>query len=242
MTSVQACLNGSRRPDAHPALPVSAAALAADAAGCQHAGAWSVHVHPHSPGGWPSLAGPDVLATVTAIRARCPALPVGVTTLAAVEPDPSERVRLVARWGGADRPDFASVNFDEPGAIEVARTLIDLGVGIEAGISDAHDARRLLDSGLAGMCVRVLLEPPEPAPAGALATAAQARRVLLEGGCGAPFLLHGTDGTAWPVLTEALRLGLDTRVGLEDTLRAADGGPVTGNVALVAAATGLARL
>ncbi|MGF7239214.1 MAG: 3-keto-5-aminohexanoate cleavage protein [Frankia sp.] len=239
MTSVQACLNGSRRPVDHPALPVSAAALAADAAGCQGAGAASVHVHPHSPGGWPSLAAPDVLATVAAIRSRCPSLPVGVTTLAAVEPDPAKRTRLVARWGGAGRPDFASVNFDEPGAFEVARTLIDLDVGVEAGVRDPHDARRLLESGLADACVRVLLEPLEPGTAAALATAAQARRVLLDGGCGTPFLLHGNEGTAWPVLTEALRLGLDTRVGLEDTLLSPDGGPTPGNVALVSAATDL---
>jgi uncharacterized protein (DUF849 family) len=242
MTTVQACLNGTRRPVDHQALPVSAAALAADAAGCQRAGARSVHIHPRSPGGRQSLHARDVLSTVAAIRARCPRLPVGVTTLAAVEPDPAERVRKVARWGGERRPDFASVNFDEPGAIAVAQTLLDLDVGIEAGVSDAHDARRLLESGLAGSCVRVLLEPGEREAVAALSTAQEARRVLADGGCDVPLLLHGLEETAWPVLVEAVRLGLDTRIGLEDTLVGVDGAIVPGNVALVTAAADLALL
>lgn len=240
MTTLQACLNGIRQPQDHPGLPVSAAALAADAAGCRRAGAESIHVHPRSPGGQQSLSARDVLSTVAAIRARCEGLPVGVTTLAAVEPDPAERVRKVARWGGASRPDFASVNFDEAGAVDVARTLLDLEVGLEAGISDADDARRLLESGLAASCVRVLLEPPEAEPLAALSTAQEARLILADGGCVAPLLLHGVDEAAWPVLTEAVRLGLDTRIGLEDTLVGPEGTLASGNVALVAAAADLA--
>ncbi len=38
------------------------------------------------------------------------------------------------------------------------------------------------------------------------------------------------------LLTDAVRRGLDTRVGLEDTLLGPDGGQTTGNEALVRAA------
>ncbi|MEV0837988.1 3-keto-5-aminohexanoate cleavage protein [Actinocatenispora sera] len=55
-----------------------------------------------------------------------------------------------------------------------------------------------------------------------------------------PVLLPGEDGGAWPVLRLALRRGLDTRIGLEDTLRLPDGSIAADNAALVrvAVATG----
>jgi uncharacterized protein (DUF849 family) len=56
-----------------------------------------------------------------------------------------------------------------------------------------------------------------------------------------PVLLHGEDGSAWPVLRHAVRLGLDTRVGLEDTLVLPDGRPAPDNAALVRAALGVVR-
>lgn len=47
----------------------------------------------------------------------------------------------------------------------------------------------------------------------------------------------GVAGPAtWPVLAEAVRRGLDARIGLEDTLHLPDGSPAADNAALVAAA------
>ena len=51
-----------------------------------------------------------------------------------------------------------------------------------------------------------------------------------------PVLLHGEDAGAWPVLRLAGRLGLATRVGLEDTLVLPDGQPALSNAQLVAGA------
>jgi hypothetical protein len=51
-----------------------------------------------------------------------------------------------------------------------------------------------------------------------------------------PILLHGEDSDAWPVLGAALRLGLSTRMGLEDCLHRADGTPALGNADLITAA------
>jgi uncharacterized protein (DUF849 family) len=49
-------------------------------------------------------------------------------------------------------------------------------------------------------------------------------------------LQHGEGATTWPVLEDALRRGLDTRIGLEDTLHLPDGALAEGNPALVRAA------
>jgi hypothetical protein len=53
---------------------------------------------------------------------------------------------------------------------------------------------------------------------------------------GLPVLLHGEDDTAWPVLTHAARLELDTRVGLEDTLLLPDGTAAPDNATLISLA------
>ena len=54
-------------------------------------------------------------------------------------------------------------------------------------------------------------------------------------------LLHGEDTGAWPVLTVAARLGLDTRIGLEDVLTLPDGTVPPGNADLVRAALDVIR-
>jgi uncharacterized protein (DUF849 family) len=175
-----------------------------------------------------------VAAAVAAVRAACPGVPVGVTTLAWVEPDVARRLALVSAW--ASRPDFASVNFSEPGAAEICAVLLEKGIGFEAGLMLPDDARLLIETGLAARCVRLLIEPDEPEIAAALATV-RAIGALLDGaGIRAPRLLHGIDATAWPLLDEALRRGYDTRIGLEDTLALPDGSPARDNAQLVAEA------
>ncbi|MDQ3742701.1 MAG: 3-keto-5-aminohexanoate cleavage protein, partial [Actinomycetota bacterium] len=42
---LKACLNGAREPGAHPALPVGAVDLAADARACVAEGAGAIHLH-----------------------------------------------------------------------------------------------------------------------------------------------------------------------------------------------------
>jgi len=51
-----------------------------------------------------------------------------------------------------------------------------------------------------------------------------------------PVLLHGEGTSAWPALLLAGRLGLSTRIGLEDVLVLPDGAPAEDNAALVRAA------
>jgi uncharacterized protein (DUF849 family) len=236
---LKACLNGTRQPGEHPALPLSAEDLARDAQDAIAAGAGALHVHPRDDG-TETLAAHAVGAALIAIRAACPGTPVGVSTGAWILPDIARRVAIIRSWDV--RPDFASVNFSEAGAVDVCAALLDLGVGVEAGIWSPGDARLLLASGLADRCVRVLIElVREQTADDALATAQAIERVLDDANIRAPRLLHGEEATAWPMLDYALPRGYDIRIGLEDTLILPDGRRARDNAQLVTAAKARAR-
>lgn len=238
---LQAAINGARALTEHPALPLRPDQLAADAKACVAAGAAAVHFHVRDEDGRESLAAPAVSRAVTAVRAGCRRTPVGISTGAWIEPDPDRRLALVRRWQAL--PDFASVNFHEPGAAEIAEELLELGVGVEAGLAGVAAAESLLRSGLEDRCLRVLLEPQEAELPAALETVAAMERTL--GGTGTvdrpPRLLHGVDATAWPLLEESARRGYDLRIGLEDTLRLPGGEIAKDNVELIGAARGTRR-
>ena len=224
---VQAALNGSRGRSEHPGVPVTARELARDAVAVRRAGAGAVHLHPRAVTGEDSLAWQDVGPAVAAVRAHAPGLPVGVTTGAWASPDPGDRLRLVAGWaagGTTDRPDFASVNWHEDGADAVADALLAAGVGVEAGLYhlDALEAWTRWPRYRDG-CVRILLELPDGIGPSTTATLAHA-------------LLDGVRTSCWPALRLAVEIGLDVRVGLEDTLSGPDGTRAPDNAALVAAA------
>ncbi|MBC2903356.1 3-keto-5-aminohexanoate cleavage protein [Streptomyces cupreus] len=230
---VQVCLNGARGAADGAMVPLSPEAMAESAAEAVAAGATDVHVHPKTPCGQDSLSPRVVAATLEAIRARV-SVPAGVTTGAWAEPDPSLRLSRIRAW--TVLPDHASVNWHEPGAEEVAAVLIDLGVGVEAGIWSGTDgAARFARSPLGPKVLRVLAEVTDTSPETAEDSA---RGLLAELGpaFGRPVLLHGEDGGAWPVLRLAGRLGLATRVGLEDVLLLPSGERAVSNARLVAEA------
>ncbi|MFJ4370337.1 3-keto-5-aminohexanoate cleavage protein [Streptomyces chartreusis] len=230
---IQVCLNGPRGAGDGAVVPLSPEALAESAAEAVAAGATDIHVHPKTPCGQDSLS-PRVLApTLEAIRARV-SVPVGVTTGAWTEPDPVARLQRVHSW--TVLPDHASVNWHEAGAEELAAALIERGVGVEAGIWSGTDgADRFAASPLGPRVLRVLAEVTDTSAETAEASA----RALLAGlgpAFGRPVLLHGEDGSAWPVLRLAGRLGLATRIGLEDTLTLPNGERALSNARLVAEA------
>jgi uncharacterized protein (DUF849 family) len=229
---VKACLNGSRPPGAHPALPVTPHELAREALAAVRAGAGALHLHPRRADGAEALD-PEVQgAALRAVRAACAGIPVGISTGIWIEPDLNRRLALVRGW--TLLPDFASVNFAEPGAADLCALLLARGIGVEAGLAAAADARLLGESGLAARCLRILLEPPEAAAAEAQVTATQIVRALDEWRIeDVPRLLHGSEAAAWPVLANALAWGYDTRIGLEDTLTMPDGTLARDNAALV---------
>jgi uncharacterized protein (DUF849 family) len=231
---IKACLNGFREPGAHPALPLSAEELARDAEAVVTVGARALHIHPRDRNGAQSLKAADQAAALSAIRARCPGIPVGVSTAFLIEPDEAQRLQRVREW--TILPDFASVNFDEPGTADLCHELLERGIGVEAGLSTVADAQLLCALGLADRCLRILIEVGAEQTVEALAVAAAIVRALDEGHAQAPRLLHGYEDTTWPLVELARYYGYDTRIGLEDTLTLPDGSQAAGNAELVAQA------
>ena len=216
-------------------MPVSVEELAEDAAACVAAGARAVHLHPRDDEGRERLDADVADGVVTRVRNAC-GVPVGVSTGAWIEPDLERRLHLVGAWR---TPDYASVNVSEPGATEVMRALLRAGIGIEAGVWSVDDAERLAASGLGDEVTRILVEPVDAEIAGATALVEDIHRALDTAHLTAPRLQHGDGEATWLLLTDAVRRGLDTRIGLEDTLHDPGGKRIPSNEALVRAARAL---
>ncbi|MBT8368628.1 MAG: 3-keto-5-aminohexanoate cleavage protein [Deltaproteobacteria bacterium] len=120
----------------------------------------------------------------------------------------------------------------------MSANLVRRGVGIEAGIWTAADARYLLK--LADVpWMRLLLEPWERDPERANMMVDAIEDVLSHALPHVPRLVHGTDGAVRALLERAYRDGYISRIGLEDTLLLPTGEPATDNAALVRAAKAL---
>jgi len=231
---VKACINGARTPDQHPNLPVAPEQLAAEAVAAHGAGANAVHMHPKTADGVDSLLPQHVDAAVDAVRRAIRGLPLGVTTGFWALPDADARLRAVDGW--TVLPDFASVNWHEPGSPALARLLMSKGLGVEVGIFDAEAAESWAASEIARHCMRVMIELPADAD---IAAADDVLSQVLAAGSPAPVLLHGLDESCWPLLEHAGVRGVQTRIGMEDTLRLPDGSIAADNAALVSAAVHL---
>lgn len=235
---LQACINGSRKPDFHPALPVTLDAIVRDAVAVVEAGAAEMHVHPRDHVGRESLEAVD--ETVDALRRACPGTLIGVSTGAWIEGDILRTRQAIGRW--TVLPDHASVNLAEPDAPEVMKILMQLGVGIEAGLASVDDARRFLGCPDHHRVLRVLVElDNERDVASAMEVCDGILSVLRDGGVLKPILLHGYDDTVWPFVERARAERLSTRVGLEDGKLLPDGRMARDNADIIAAAARLFR-
>jgi len=215
-------------------VPVSPAEQAAAVTDCLKAGAGAIHLHVRLTSGGhdrESLFAEDVAQTLSAVRATAPGASIGVSTGAWIITDVEARLQAVADW--KVQPDFASVNFSEGGAVELAKLFLSRGVAVEAGLIDSASARAFVASGLAANCLRVLIEPQEQQLAQALETVRAIEDVLKSGAIDRPRVLHGTEATTWPMLDEAIARGYDVRIGLEDTRVLPDGRIAKDNVELV---------
>lgn len=236
---LKACLNGARPLHEHPALSADAELLALQASGAVQAGADAIHLHPKDAHGSDSLTGADVARFVQAARQACPGVPIGITTGAWATPDPGRRLDAITSW--TTLPDFASVNWHEDGADEVAELLLSRGIGVEAGIWNDDGLRRWQQSHARTRCLRALVELPNLDPDEDLVQmVARLAEPLIAGiKAGAPtlpVLLHGEERTTWATVDLARRLGMDARIGLEDTLQLPDGSVAEDNAQLVGVA------
>lgn len=226
---LQVALNGGRSKADHLAVPITEAELVAAALACRRAGAREFHVHPRDPSGAETLD-PETVDRVAARVHAAVGLPVGVSTGAWIEPDVERRVADVRSW---TRPSYASVNVGEEGAVDVMAVLLETGIGIEAGVWNAHDVELLAATGLADRVLRVLVEVHDPADVGALGRAQAIHDALDEHLIVAPRLQHGVGSGAWVLIRDAAERGYDTRVGFEDSLFGPRGGVPRDNADLV---------
>lgn len=236
---IQAALNGSTSRTLHSAVPLTSSELAASAVAAQAAGAGLIHIHPRDGYGAQTLAASFVLPAVAAVR-DATGLPVGVTTgIWTVDGEPGRRLELLEDWTGPDRPDFVSINVNEPGIEPLADLVSSLGIGIEAGVWTADEARQLGECSFRDRLLRVMVVPVDRNPADAVATAAEISAELDRLGITAPQLHHGYGAATWDVLRAAAGRGFHLRAGLEDTTVLPDGTPAPDNAALVSAAVSL---
>jgi uncharacterized protein (DUF849 family) len=234
---VQACINGARPRDFHLQLPLTAEAMASDAAACVTAGAAELHIHPRGADGRESLAA--VNATVPAVRQACPGTLVGVSTGAWIENDVERTRAAIASWRVL--PDYASVNLSEADAPHVMELLRQRGVGIEAGLATVVDTERFVGLADHDRVLRILIEIDIQDLPAALDEAHRIAAVLERAGVRRPVLLHGVDATVWPFVALAHRKRWSTRVGLEDGKTLADGTTAKDNAEIVAAAVAIFR-
>jgi uncharacterized protein (DUF849 family) len=237
---IKACLNGKRAPAAHPAVPVTPAQLAVAATEAVEAGAEAVHLHPRGPDGRESLSAADVGAAVAAVRSACPGTAVGVTTGLWAAGDPADAARTrqhqIEAWAGLDPqqlPDFASLNLGEEGWQQLAATLGPAGIGIEAGVWSVTDADRIAGYQPPGGWLRIMVEISGVSAREATPVADEILARLAVTVPGARPLLHGEEASAWPLVEHAGRLGLPTRIGLEDVTTGPAGQRVSGNAELI---------
>jgi uncharacterized protein (DUF849 family) len=236
ITRIKVCLNGRRSRREHPAVPVSPRELASAGAAAVAEGAQAVHLHARGADGAESVLAADVGAAVRAVRETCPATPIGVSTgLWITDGDVARRLSAVTAWvelPASDRPDFASVNVSEPGWSEVHDRLVGAGIAVEAGLFTVSDAETVAADADRDW-LRILVEIVDGPPERAADDADRILRRLEELQVPAPLLLHGVGSACWPLIAHAGSLGLATRIGLEDTTTAPQGGPVDDNAELV---------
>ncbi len=228
---IQAAVNGTRNKSEHPLIPQSPKELAEDAKQIFKAGADSMHFHVYDDEGKESLSPQFVSNSIAEIRKVCPSLPLGISTGEWIVPDVNERINLIDSWKVI--PDFASVNMNENGAIEISKLLISKGIKIEAGISDLIETDVLLKSDIESNCIRILIELVEDSVDEALKTLKQIEKLLDVSYNNIPRLLHGFNSTVWDLTKTAFRKGYDTRIGFEDTLYLSDGNIAKNNSELI---------
>jgi len=236
---VQASLNGARSVRFHPNLPVNVETIVESAVSAVQAGANEIHVHVRDEQGIESLKPLAVDTMVGALRNALPGTLIGISTGGWIEQDDIRRLEYVDAW--RNLPDHASVNIEEAGAIKVGLALHRRGIGIEAGLSSIDDAVKLMESPLAPLIMRVLVEPDLQNSDRAMAVANDIIARLSTLANRKPILLHGFNETVWPFIREACRTRCSTRVGFEDTKLLPGGAEARTNAELVEGALEIKR-
>jgi uncharacterized protein (DUF849 family) len=154
--------------------------------------------------------------------------------------DIARRRELVRGWAelpSEAKPDFASVNVSEDGFAELVGELGPAGIDVEAGVWSPADVEVFAAAHLP--VLRILVEVVGAPAFDAIGAADAILQGLDKAGVAGPRLLHGEGDACWPLIAHAGRLGLATRIGLEDTLVNPDGTTAVDNADLVRRALAL---
>ncbi|HEY0703176.1 MAG TPA: 3-keto-5-aminohexanoate cleavage protein [Candidatus Acidoferrales bacterium] len=236
---IQVALNGARAQSENAAIPFTVEEMVGSTRAAAAAGAECVHFHVRAAGGAESIQPEDVATSLNAMRHAIPGFPLGISTAEWIVPDSAERHQLVSDW--TVLPDFASVNFNEPGSVALAEMLLARGVGIESGLGSVLAVENFVGSGLGNYCLRALLEPEQQEMSAAAVVVGLIEAFLIRGGIKIPRLAHGYENTAWDFIGLAAARKYDTRIGFEDTVVMPDGAPAPGNAAIIAEAVRITR-
>jgi uncharacterized protein (DUF849 family) len=231
MVFLQAALNGDRQ---HSAVPKTPGQIAKDVKAVIDAGAHGVHVHAFDENGKETLDAVACSRVLKAIRHMCPGVSVSLTTSATIVPDPDKRLAVIQSW--TEFPDLVTANEGEEGIIELSQWLMSKGVGIEAGLLSADDARKFISSPIRNKCRRVLIEPLDIDPIEALRHAAEMEEIVVSAGISLEQVHHGYDIACWAVNRRAIERGHGIRTGLEDVAILPNGIAAKSNAQLVRAA------
>ena len=237
---LQAALNGARDASFHPGVPLSVEQVVKSAVAAVGAGANELHVHIRDDRGDESLNPQAVDAMIGALHAALPGTLIGINSGGWIENDDMRRLEHIVAWRNI--PDHASVNIDEAGAIDLGMALHRRGIGIEAGLSSIDDAIKFVESPLAPLVLRILVEPDIQDLDRAMETAREIIARMSLSPNRKPILLHGFNETVWPFIREACRMRCSTRVGFEDTKILPDGREAQSNAELIGAAIEMKRL
>jgi uncharacterized protein (DUF849 family) len=231
---LHAALNGDPFNEAVPRKPEE---IAREARAAVDAGARTLHLHPYDDDGVQTLDAEPCGAAIRAVREACPGVPISLSTAAMIVGDPDRRLALVAAW--TELPDLVSANQGEEGVLELCELLWARGVGIEAGLLSVEDAAAFVAAGIAGRCVRALVEPLDPEVDVAVASSEAIDRLLSDAGIGLEQVHHGHGMPSWAVYDRAIARGHSIRAGLEDSAFLPDGQIADSNGQVVAAAAAL---
>ncbi len=127
-----ACVNGARRPEGHPALPISPQELARDAATLAGLGVADVHLHVKDEQGEDVVDAATLGAVIAAVCSVAPSTRIGVTPGAWAQPDPGARLAAVRAWA------------DLPHRHRCSRVPVDVADGLDAAAATA-EADLLID-------------------------------------------------------------------------------------------------
>ena len=213
--------------------------MAAAARAAVNEGAQSVHVHAFDDGGRETLGGVACAKILKAIRAVCPGIPISLTTSATIVANPAQRFSVIEAW--SEMPDFVTANQGESGIVELCELLLSRGVGIEAGLLTAEDARAFVRSGLADRCRRILIEPLDEDEDAAVQHAAAMEDIVARAGIKLEQVHHGYGMACWKVNQRAFERGHGIRTGLEYVTILPDGQQARDNADLVRAAIHLVQ-